>query len=223
MSHGSSLSAVFDRAPLSRLVLRTPRLELRLPSDDELRALARLAQAGVHDPQRMPFLVPWTDPSPTFVEDFLAYHRGVRKRWQPEDWRLELAVFLAGQPIGIQVIDAENFAQSRTTGSASWLGIGWQGHGYGTEMRTAILELAFSGLNAQMAVSGAFEDNPASARVSAKLGYVNDGVSRPRVRGRAVHEDRFRITRERFESIDHVTVTIEGLDDCRSLFGVTYG
>jgi RimJ/RimL family protein N-acetyltransferase len=212
-----------DRAPLSRLVLRTPRLELRLPSDEELLALARVAQDGVHDPQRMPFLVPWTDPSPTFVEDFLAYHRAVRERWRPESWRLELAVFLAGRPIGIQVIDAEDFARSRTTGSASWLGIGWHGHGYGTEMRAAILELAFSGLNARTAVSGAFEDNPASARVSVKLGYVGDGVRWPRVRGRPVHEDRFRLTRQQFEATDHVTVTIEGLDDCRSLFGVTCG
>ena len=33
--------------------------------------------------------------SSTFVPDFLAYHRAVQDRWQPEDWRLELAVFLA--------------------------------------------------------------------------------------------------------------------------------
>jgi hypothetical protein len=97
---------------------------LRLPSEEELRALALVAQEGVHDPERMPFLVPWTDPSPTFVRDFLAYHRAVQEQWQPEDWRLELAVFLTGQPIGIQVINAEDFARSRTTGSASWLGIG---------------------------------------------------------------------------------------------------
>lgn len=43
----------------------------------------------------MPFLVPWTDMSSTFVPDFLAYHRAVQDRWQPEDWRLELAVFVA--------------------------------------------------------------------------------------------------------------------------------
>ena len=72
---------MLDRAPLSRLVLRTPRLELRLPSDEELRALALVAQEGVHDPQRMPFLVPWTDPCPTFVRDFLAYHRAVAMVW----------------------------------------------------------------------------------------------------------------------------------------------
>ena len=105
-----------DRSPLSQLVLRTPRLELRLPDDEELRSLATVALEGVHDPQRMPFLVPWTDPSPTFVADFVSYHRTVQERWQPDDWRLELAVFVTGRPIGVQVLSATRFAQSRTTG-----------------------------------------------------------------------------------------------------------
>jgi RimJ/RimL family protein N-acetyltransferase len=182
-----------------------------------------VAQAGVHDPRKMPFLVPWTDPSPTFVSDFLAYHHSVQERWRPEDWRLELAVFLAERPIGVQVLSAMYFAQNRTTGSASWLGQAWHGRGYGTEMRAAILELAFLGLDAQAAVSGAFVDNPASARVSAKLGYEDDGVRSPHVRGRAVREDRFRLPRDRFEAGPRVAVTIEGMDFCRPLFGLDSG
>jgi RimJ/RimL family protein N-acetyltransferase len=168
----------------------------------------------------MPFLVPWTDPSPTFVSDFLAYHHGVQERWQPEDWRLELAVFLAEHPIGVQVLSATHFAQSRTAGSASWLGLSWHGRGYGTEMRTAILALAFLGLGAQAAVSGAFVDNPASARVSAKLGYKDDGIRWPYVRGRAIREDRFRLTRDRFDAAPRAAVTIEGVEFCRPLFGL---
>ncbi len=201
-------------------MLRTPRLELRLPTDEELRSLAAVAQAGVHDPRKMPFLVPWTDPSPTFVSDFLAYHRGIRERWRPDDWRLELAVFLAGRPIGVQVLSAADFARTRTTGSASWLGLAWHGRGYGTETRSAILELAFLGLGAEAAVSGAFVDNPASARVSAKLGYEDDGLRWPHVRGRAIQEHRFRLTRDRFEATPRVAVTIEGVDLCRPLFGL---
>jgi RimJ/RimL family protein N-acetyltransferase len=201
-------------------VLRTPRLELRLPNDEELASLARVALAGVHDPQKMPFLVPWTDPSPTFAADFLSYHRTVLEQWHPDDWRLELAVFLAERPIGVQVLSATHFAQSRTTGSASWLGLSWHGCGYGTEMRTAILELAFTGLGAEAAVSGAFVDNPASARVSAKLGYEPDGVRWPVVRGHPIHEDRFRLTRSRFRAASRVAVRIEGLYPCRPLFGL---
>ena len=50
-----------DVWPLFGLVLRTPRLELRVPSLEQLAALAELADEGVHDPAAMPFLVPWTD------------------------------------------------------------------------------------------------------------------------------------------------------------------
>ena len=53
-----------DVWPLFGLVLRTPRLELRLPSLEQLAALAELADEGVHDPAAMPFLVPWTDLPP---------------------------------------------------------------------------------------------------------------------------------------------------------------
>jgi hypothetical protein len=48
-----------------------------------------------------------------------------------------------------------------------------------------------------------------------------DGTRRPRVRGVQVPEDRFRLTRERFKAADHVIVTIDGLDACRHLFGLT--
>ena len=46
---------------LTRLRLRTPRLELRLATVAELRALAEVARAGIHPPEEMPFKVPWTD------------------------------------------------------------------------------------------------------------------------------------------------------------------
>lgn len=48
-----------DHFPLIELRLTTPRLELRLPSPEELGALADLAAGGIHDPDVMPFLVPW--------------------------------------------------------------------------------------------------------------------------------------------------------------------
>ena len=47
--------------PLFDLRIRTPRLELRLPSDDDLLALMALARSGVHDPGETPFLVPWDE------------------------------------------------------------------------------------------------------------------------------------------------------------------
>ena len=61
--------------------------------------------------------------------------------------------------------------------TGSWLGASFQGHGYGTEQRAAVLELAFRGLGANAAISGALEHNIASQRVSTKLGYRQTGTS----------------------------------------------
>ena len=45
--------------PLFDLRLRTERLELRLPNDDEIAQLCEVARAGIHDPEEMPFAFPW--------------------------------------------------------------------------------------------------------------------------------------------------------------------
>jgi hypothetical protein len=46
---------------LTRLRLRTPRLELRVATRAEARRLFTVAEAGIHDPAVMPFEFPWTD------------------------------------------------------------------------------------------------------------------------------------------------------------------
>jgi hypothetical protein len=47
--------------PLWEIRLRTPRVELRLPTADELETLYDVAAAGIHPPEEMPFGVAWTD------------------------------------------------------------------------------------------------------------------------------------------------------------------
>ena len=215
------MGAGYDLSPLVGLRLRTPRLELRLPTEDELAELARVAQQGVHPREEMPFLIPWTDDldSPSFVEDFVGYHLEARSGWTPENWRLELGVWLQGSLIGSQGIEAKNFSHERTTASASWLAQTYQRHGYGTEMRAAILELAFSGLRAVAAGSGALTGNVASARVSEKLGYADAGERQHLRNGEPVRERRFVIRREQWENVDHPPVEIAGLEPCLPLFG----
>ena len=94
--------------PLFDLRLRTPRLELRLPTDDDLLALAAVARAGVHDLPGTPFLVPWDElPSPAFERQFLLHWWQVRGSWSPGDWTLGLAVLAEGRPIGIQDLMAQ--------------------------------------------------------------------------------------------------------------------
>src|SRR5205823_7610891 len=54
-------AGLMDLVPLFDLRLRTPRLELRLPTRPELEELRELARDGVHPADEMPFAVAWTD------------------------------------------------------------------------------------------------------------------------------------------------------------------
>lgn len=85
-------------------------------------------------------------------------------------------------------------------------------------MRVAVLSVAFEHLDALSATSGAYEDNPASRRVSQKVGYGDDGVRVVVRRGRRVVERRFRLDRSRWTDRGD-EVTVDGLDACRDWFG----
>ncbi|MDP4502749.1 GNAT family N-acetyltransferase [Nonomuraea turcica] len=205
--------------PLFNLRLTTPRLELRFPSLDDLDELADRALEGVHDPGRMPFGVPWTDaPAAELPGNVIRFHLGVMARWQPESWHCNFVVVHEGRVIGAQDLTATDFSVTREAHTGSWLGRAHQGHGLGTEMRAAVLHLAFAGLGAQTAVSGAFLDNPASLAVSRKLGYRPDGVSVHQIQGRRAIQQRLRLDRDDFTS--PVPVKIHGLEGCLPHFGL---
>jgi RimJ/RimL family protein N-acetyltransferase len=207
--------------PLAGLRLRTPRLELRLPTEGDLDDLAALAALGVHDPLVQPFSFPWTDVSPVErARSTLQYQWTQWGLWKPEKWALELAVLRDGTVVGIQSMTAENFAVLREVHTGSWLGLAHHGQGIGTEMRAAILHLAFAGLSAQHAVSAAFSDNPASLGVSRKLGYRDDGIEHQVNRGRPAVVKRLRLDLAAWEATASVPVTIEGLAPCLPMFGL---
>jgi RimJ/RimL family protein N-acetyltransferase len=204
-----------DIAPLYGLRLRARRVELRLPTLPEVEALREVALAGIHPPEFMPFSVAWTD-DPELAE-FGAYHEMRRRDWTPEAWGLELGVWLEGEPVGIQALMSECFAETRRVGTGSWLGQRYQRRGVGTEMRTAVLELAFRELGAETARSGAIEGNAASLRVSEKLGYriVGHGTVEPR----GVAIDHTDVELRRVDWQPPFAVEIEGLEQCLPLFG----
>ena len=207
--------------PLAQLRVHTPRLELRLPSEEELFALAALAAAGVHDPQVQPFAIPWTDASPVErARSTLQYQWRQWAEWQPSKWSLELVVIDSGNVVGIQSMSAHDFATLREVSTGSWLGIEYQGQGIGTEMRAAVLHLAFAGLGARSAASAAFTDNPASLAVSRKLGYADDGVELYVQRGQPATSQRLRLDRATWEATRTIPVTITGLESCREMFGL---
>ncbi len=213
-----------DWWPLAQLRLETPRLELRVPTESDLYALAGLTALGVHDPRSQPFAVPWTDASPAErARGTLQYQWRQWGLWAPDQWALELAVVRDGVVVGIQSMSAANFALLREVSTGSWLGIEHQGQGIGTEMRAAILHLAFEGLGAGYALSGAFSDNPASLAVSRKLGYAEDGVERVVRRGKPAVTLRLRLDRASWRAGARLPVTIHSLEPCRAMFGLPAG
>ena len=207
--------------PLFDLRIRSDRLVLRLPTDDDLVALAALARAGIHPPDEMPFAVPWsTMPSPAFERSFVQFHWSTRAAWTPDDWTLELLIELDGRPVGMQGASAKRFRVLRTITTGSWLGRAFQGRGFGTEMRAAMLGFAFEGLAAEVAETSARTNNRGSIGVSRSLGYEPNGVGRQAPADEPFETVRFRMTREAWFGRPRPPVAIEGLDACRELFGI---
>ena len=195
--------------------LRTPRLELRLPTRAELEALREVALGGIHPPEFMPFSVPWTD-DPELTE-FLDYHEMRRREWSVDAWHFEPGVWFDGELVGVQALESTRFAETRTVGTGSWLGRRFQGMGVGTEMRTAVLQLAFRGLGADRACSGAVDGNAGSLGVSEKLGYRVVGRDTVAPRGLAIGHAKVELRREDWRP--PAPVEIEGLEPCLPLFG----
>lgn len=207
--------------PLFGLRVRCADVELRLPDEPDLAALADVVRDGVHDPAVMPFIVPWSDATPDErARGVVQYHWGRWATWTPTKWFLEFVVVRAGVVVGVQAMHAAEFAIRRSVSSGSYLGIPYQAQGTGKLMRHAMLHLAFAGLGAREARSEALEGNPASTAVSHALGYTDDGTEIHSPRGVAVTATRYLLTRERWEQTARPAVEIEGLDPCRALFGL---
>ncbi|GAA3444391.1 GNAT family protein [Planomonospora venezuelensis] len=204
--------------PVFRLRVSTPRLELRLPSLDDLDDLADLAVEGIHDPESMPFLFPWTDAEPARrAWSAISFHFRTWASWTPQEWTCPFVVVCDGRIAGVQEVSATDFAVTREVSSGSWLGRRFHGRGIGTEMRTAVLHLAFDGLDALSATSGAFTDNHASLAVSRKLGYRDDGVDVRSRRGGRAETRRLRLSRDDWTTPPGFEV--HGLEPCLPLFG----
>ena len=208
--------------PLYDVVVRTPRLVLRLPDEDQLVALAKLAGEGVHDPSWMP-MSGWTDqPSPQLERGVLHWHWGQRANWRPEHWSYDVVVLVDGEVVGTQGMAARDFGVLRGVETGSWLGRRFQGQGIGKEMRAAMLHFAFEGLDALVATSVFWHDNAPSRGVSASLGYEPNGERWIVRRGQRDREEVVQLRRERWLERRRDDITIEGLgDDALALFGAT--
>ena len=214
------MSAV-EHWPLFGLRVRTPRVELCYPDDEQIAEIAsRAARDGVHDPAFMPFTIEWTDVPPPLQQRLTMQHQwSVRANWTPHDWTCNFAVLVDGRIVGSQSAAAKDFAALRSPLTGSYLFAPEQGRGIGIEMRSAVLHLLFAGLGADYAHSAAWSDNAASLGVTRRLGYEYQGTRRMLSRGAARDHLDFRLTREVWERTRRDDIVIEGLPQCLDLFG----
>lgn len=200
--------------PLLGLRVVTPRLELRLPSGEEvLELFSRVPDDYEVDPSWPPF--GFAD-RPTQTAHLQQFWRALGN-WRPSAWRLPLAVWREGRAVGVQELEAENFAVLRTVESSSFLVPQARDEGIGKEMRRAVLSLAFDHLGAEFARSGAWHDNAASLGVSRAVGYRDNGWHLQVRDGRAdVQRD---VILEKKDWVGASDVEVHGLDACMAWFG----
>lgn len=208
--------------PLFDLEVRTPVLTLRYVDDELAVELLRVAAAGIHDPAATPFGVPWTDlPSPELERSAMRFYWDTRAATSPESFRLLMAVIVDGSVIGAADVFATHFPQLHQFETGSWLGREFQGRGFGKEMRRACLTLGFDGLGAELALTSAWHDNPASLGVTRSLGYTPTGSRRALRRAVPDVQLTFSMDRDHFATLRRSDITLHGLDPARELLGVS--
>ena len=206
--------------PVFALEVRTPRLTLRFPDDDDLVDLAELGALGVHPDDEMPFTVQWTRVPPPFQQrNTLQFCWTQRCRLQADAWSLVLVAVVEGRVVGTQGVFCTEWAVTRTVETGSWLGRAFQGAGLGKEMRSAVLQLAFDGFGAEEAVTTAFADNPSSLAVTRAMGYRSNGTDRLARDGSVVEVCRFTMDKDDFAAIRRDDIEIVGAEETAALFG----
>ncbi|HEY3733551.1 MAG TPA: GNAT family protein [Streptosporangiaceae bacterium] len=141
--------------------------------------------------------------------------------WRPLAWRLNFVVRAADRILGVQELEGEDFLTLRTVETSSFLVPEARGRGYGQQMRSAVLALAFGPLEAQAAITSAWHDNHASLGVSRALGYRPNGESLHAHGGRVDVMQFMRLLRADWLAGGlGDQVLIDGFEACRPLFGL---
>lgn len=222
MRRGRYGAGVAHTYPPLNLRVRTPRLALAGATDELLERLVPVVRAGVADGP------PWAfdDPISLYADSPEREWRWLRAIWAgrarvDEDfWRLYFVVLVDDEPIGMQDLKGTAFTTFGTVSTFSWLAPGRRGRGIGTEMRAAVLHLAFAGLGAREAESDAFTDNHASNQVSRALGYEPNGTTWDTRRGEVAPIQRWRLTREAWERTERDDIALTGVRECLAPLGL---
>ena len=190
---------------------------------DLLERLAPIVRSGkaTADPP------PWDDPSSFYEPDpDVRVQKWLQGIWRgrgtvkPELWRLYFVVMVDGEPIGMQGLIGDQFDSFGTVETTSWLSSDVRQRGIGTEMRAAILHLAFEGLGAEEAHSEAAVDNAGSNGVSERLGYECNGTAWATHQGKPVLGQRWRLARETWADRRRNDIAMSGVEECRVALGL---
>jgi RimJ/RimL family protein N-acetyltransferase len=136
--------------------MRTKRLTLRPLKDEDAKAIAVLA--GDWDIARMTSRIPYP------------YSEALAHQWISG---LETGEFVRGIVLEDELIGVIGYLPG-DDGSAEigyWIGKPWWGRGYATEAAEALIRYCFRRVRLGRVICAHFVDNPASARVIAKLGF----------------------------------------------------
>jgi RimJ/RimL family protein N-acetyltransferase len=209
--------------PLLGLRITAGPVELRGITDDLIGPLADLASTGIHDPDFMPFNVPWSiKPADEMPRSLAQYHWRQRAEFSPDTWTMDLAVSFDGALAGSQGFAARDFLITRVGETGSWLGREFHGRGIGTAMRKVICAFAFDHLDAQLITSRAFTDNPASLAVSRKCGYTENGVNVVKRVDKPATSQALILEPGNLVRYEH-QLTVEGLPELRRSIGLDAG
>jgi RimJ/RimL family protein N-acetyltransferase len=205
--------------PLLDVRISTPTLELRSATDELLDELAEAVRAGKTHAEPPPYDDPMsfyeTDPDLRVAKWLRAIWRR-RGTVEPDEWRLYFVVMVDGRPVGEQTISGVDFSTLKTVTTFSWLSTDQRGHGFGHEMRAAILQLAFDGLGAKEAGSDAFQDNKASNAISQGLGYEPNGFEWATRQGEPALLNRWRLTRDNWQQRRRNDIKLHNVDACHT-------
>jgi RimJ/RimL family protein N-acetyltransferase len=206
--------------PLFDLRLTSPDLALRPMTEADLANLADLLPDDVEqDPAATAYDVGDARTGRGIVSH-QSYWRAYGT-WRPGAWRLNFVVRAAGEIVGVQELEGNDFLTLGTVDTSSFLVPAVRGRGYGQQMRSAVLALAFGPLQAQAAITSAWHDNHASLGVSRALGYRPNGESLHARGDRADVMRHMRLLRAAWLAGGRGDrVLISGFEACRPLFGL---
>jgi RimJ/RimL family protein N-acetyltransferase len=215
-----TVTTVAAALPVLGLRVTAGPIELRGITDDLLGPLADLAVEGISAPGGPPFLTPWkTEPPQDLPRSFVQYYWRLRAEFSVDRWTAPLAVLWNGEPAGVQELFGDKYLVNRTTETGSWLARRFHGRGLGTGMRQVVAALAFDRLEAQYVTSAAFSDNVASASVSKKVGYIENGIDIWARDGKPVPHQRFVLSRGNLVRYEH-PLKVTGLAAFRRSIGL---